>query len=94
MQRDRFDEAHKYLKRATELSPEDPLILRHYGVLIMEEGRFDEAHEVWMTAYSLDQDEPETIFYLAEVHAHLGLLKDAKLNAEKYMTLDPNGVFG
>ena len=46
MSRDRFDEAHKYLKRATELSPNDPLILMQYGVLVMEEGRFEEAHEI------------------------------------------------
>ena len=46
MQRDRFDDAHKYLKRATELSPNDPLILMQYGVLVMEEGRFEEAHEL------------------------------------------------
>ena len=94
MQKDRFEEAHKYLKRATELSPNDPIILRQYGVLIMEEGRFDEAHEVLMTAYSLDKDEPETIFYLAEVHAHLGLLKDAKLYAQTYIEADPKGIFG
>ena len=56
-----------------------------YGVLIMEEGRFEEAHEVLMTSYSLDPDEAETIFYLAEIHAHLGLLRDAKAYAEKYI---------
>ena len=89
MNRDRFDEAHKYLKRATELSPDDPQILMQYGVLIMEEGRFDEAHEILMTAYSLNQDEAEIIFYLAEIHAHLGLLRDAKMYAEKYLCKGP-----
>ena len=57
MEQDRFDEAHKYLKRATELSPNDPQILMQYGVLIMEEGRFEEAHEILMTAYTLNPDE-------------------------------------
>ena len=94
MSRDRFDEAHKYLKRATELSPNDPQILMQYGVLIMEEGRFDEAHEILMTAYSLNPDEAETIFYLAEIHAHLGLLRDAQMYAEKYLLKDPKGPFG
>ena len=41
----------RYLKRATELSPEDPKILMQYGVLVMEEGRFEEAHELLMTAH-------------------------------------------
>ena len=53
MQRDRFEDAQRYLKRASELSPEDSKILMEYGVLVMEEGRFEEAHELLMTANSL-----------------------------------------
>ena len=94
MERERFDEAHKYLKRATELSPNDPLILMQYGVLIMEDGHFEEAHDVLMTAHSLDPNVSETIFYLAEVHAHLGLLRDAKEYAKKYIVVNPDGHFG
>ena len=93
MQRDRFDDAQRYLKRATELSPEDPKILMEYGVLVMEEGRFEEAHELLMTANTLDPSEEEIIFYLAEVHAHLGMLRDAKMYAEKYISLNPDGTF-
>lgn len=93
MQRDRFNDAHKYLKRATELSPNDPLILMQYGVLVMEEGRFEEALEILLGAHALDSTEGEIIFYLAEVHAHLGLLRDAKAYAKKYISLDPDGPF-
>ena len=93
MQRDRFDEAYKYLKRATELSPEDSLILMQFGVLVMEEGRFQEAHEILMSAHELDSESSEIIFYLAEVHAHLNLLKEAKAYAEKYIRIDLNGPF-
>ncbi|MFJ7935514.1 tetratricopeptide repeat protein [Sporosarcina sp. NPDC096371] len=93
MQRDRFDDAHRYLKRATELSPKDSKILMQYGVLVMEEGRFEEAHELLMGAHTLDPAEAEIIFYLAEVHAHLGMLRDAKLYAEKYIAMDPDGPF-
>ena len=93
MKRDRFEDAHKYLKRATELSPNDPLILMQYGVLVMEEGRFEEAHELLLGAHELDPTEQEIIFYLAEIHAHLGLLRDAKAYAEKYISLDPDGPF-
>ncbi len=93
IQRDRFEDAHRYLKRATELSPKSPKILMQYGVLVMEEGRFEDAHQLLMTAYSLAPAEEEIIFYLAEVHAHLGMLRDAKLYAEKYIELDPEGPF-
>ena len=87
MQRERFEDAHKYLKRAAELSPNDPLILMQYGVLVMEEGLFEDAHELLIAAHALDPLEKEIIFYLAEVHAHLGLLRDAKAYAKKYMHL-------
>ncbi|WP_342506173.1 tetratricopeptide repeat protein [Sporosarcina sp. FSL K6-2383] len=93
MQRDRFDDAHRYLKRATELSPNDSDILMQYGVLVMEEGRFEEAHELLMTAHTIAPSEEEIIFYLAEVHAHLGMLRDARMYAEKYIELDPDGPF-
>ncbi|KAA0944319.1 tetratricopeptide repeat protein [Sporosarcina sp. ANT_H38] len=93
MQRDRYEDAQRYLKRASELSPEDWKILMEYGVLVMEEGRFEEAHELLMTANSLAPTEEEIIFYLAEVHAHLGMLRDAKMYAEKYISIDPDGPF-
>lgn len=93
MQRDCFEEAHKYLKRATELSPGDPLILMQYGVLVMEEGRFHDAQEILQQAYTLDTNASEIVFYLAEVHAHLGLLSEAKAYAEKYLIMDVSGPF-
>ncbi len=94
MEKDSLKDAHKYLKRATELSPNDPLILMQYGVLLMEEGQFHDAHKFLTSAYSLNPDTTETVFYLAEVHAHLGLLRDAKFYAEKYIALNPEGPFG
>jgi len=93
LDRDQFELAYKYLKRASELSPDDPLILMQYGVLVMEEGLFKEAHELLMKAHTLDPKEESTVFYLAEIHAHLGLLRDAKTYAEKYIELDSDGPF-
>lgn len=93
MQREQFTQAHKYLKRATELSPDDPLILMQYGVLVMEEGRFLEAQEILQEAYLLDENTSEIVFYLAEVHAHLNLLTEAKAYAEKYLRMDIDGPF-
>lgn len=93
MQRDRFEDAHKFFKRASELSPGNPMILMQYAVLIMEEGHFEEAHEILLTTHALDPDSSEIIFYLAEVHAHLDLLREAKAYAEQYMRMDPSGPF-
>lgn len=93
MQRDRLEDAHKYLKRATELSPNDPRIIMQYGVLVMEEGRFEEAHELLLCSHEIDETNIENIFYLAEIHAHLGLLRDAKVYAQKYISMDSDGPF-
>lgn len=93
MHRDQFTEAHKYLKRATELSPDDPLILMQFGVLVMEQGRFLEAQEILEQAFKLDENAAEIVFYLAEVHAHLNLLMEAKAYAEKYLRMDDDGPF-
>lgn len=93
LQKERFDIAFKYLKRATELSPEDPNILTQYGVLVMEQGDLEEARAIFLKAYTLDNVELETVFYLAEVHAHLGLLNDSRQYAEHYISQDPDGFF-
>ena len=91
MQRERFDDAHKYLQRAVELSPNDPLILMQYGILIMEEGLFEEAYEILAAAHGIDPEEEDIIFYLAEVHAHLRSSPRCKIYAEKYIALAPDG---
>lgn len=93
MQQDRFSTAHKYLKRATELSPGDPEILMHYGILQMEEGAFAEAEETLQQAYLLAPELADITFYLAEVHAHMNLLIEAKGYAEQYLKMDAGGPF-
>lgn len=93
MQQDRFPEAHKYLKRATELNPNDSEILMHFGILQMEEGSFEEAEKTLQEAYELAPHLADITFYLAEVHAHMNLLIEAKSYAEQYLKMDAGGPF-
>ncbi|PID17435.1 transcriptional regulator [Sporosarcina sp. P35] len=93
MQREQFSDAEKYYKRALDLNPDDALTHMEYGVFIMEVGRFEDAYELLQTADDLDPDNEETTFYLAEVHAHLGLLREAKQYALKYVEMAPDGLF-
>lgn len=93
MQRDQFADAEKYYKRALELAPDDALTHMEYGVFSMENGHFEEAYELLKTADELAPENEETIFYLAEVHAHLGLLREAKMYALQYIELAPDGLF-
>ncbi|MDN5709174.1 MAG: transcriptional regulator, partial [Planococcus sp. (in: firmicutes)] len=76
LQREHYDKAYKYLQRAKELTPGDPLILMHYGVVLMERQEFELAMDELRTAHKLDPEEPNILFFLAEVHAHLGLFFD------------------
>lgn len=91
IQKEQFPEALKYLKRAVELNPDNHRIVMQYGIMVMEEGRFEEALDLLIQAYELEPTDREVIFYLAEIHAHLGLLREAKLFAEKYIHVAPEG---
>lgn len=93
MEREQMDKAYKYIKRAAELSPDDALILMHYGILEMEAQNLEHAYELIHTAYSLDPNEPELIFMLAEVSGYIGLMHDAKKYAEKYLEIEPDGMY-
>jgi len=93
LERDQLDRAYKYMKRAAELSPDDAHVLMHYGLLELNAQNFEKAYELIHTAYCLEPDEPEHVYYLAEVSGYLGLMNDAKKYAEKYLELDPDGLY-
>lgn len=93
LQREQYDKAYKYLQRAKELTPDDPLILMHYGVVLMERQEFELAMDELRTAHKLDPEEPNILFFLAEVHAHLGLFFDARKYAKDYLEKDTRGSY-
>lgn len=93
LQREKYSKAYKYLQRAKELSPEDALILMHYGVVLMEREEFELAMDELQAAHKLDPEEPNILFFLAEVHAHLGLFFDARKYAKEYLARDTHGSY-
>lgn len=93
LDKEQFDKAYKYIKRAAELSPDDAQILMQYGIIEMDFGRFEHAYELIHTAYSLEPSNPDIIFMLAEVSGYIGFIDDAKKYAEKYLTIEPNGMY-
>jgi len=93
LEKDQMDRAYKYMKRAAELSPDDAHVLMHYGLLELNLQNFEKAYELIHTAYCMEPDEPEHVYYLAEVSGFLGLMNDAKKYAEKYLELDPDGYY-
>lgn len=93
LHREQYPKAHKYLQRATELSPKDPDIWIQFGIVLMEMQEFEQAREALRTAYDLDIDKTETLFFLAEVHAHLGMFLEARNFAKKYVENDVQGRY-
>ena len=93
LQKDRYEKAHKYLKRAAELSPNDPMILLQYAILQMEIDNFELAHELLRNAHTIDQNESEIVFFLAEVNAHLGNFVEANKYAGMYLEMDIQGEY-
>ncbi len=93
LQREHYQKAHKYLQRATELSPQDADIWVQFGIVLMETGEFEQAMDALRSAYELDAEKSETLFFLAEVHAHLGMFLDARNFAKKYTEKEPQGEY-
>ena len=93
LQRENYPKAHKYLQRATELSPEDPLIMMQFGIVLMETQEFEQAMEVLRKAYTLDPEETDILFFLSEVHAHMGMFLDARKYAKRYVEADVQGKY-
>ena len=93
LQKEQYEKAHKYLKRAVDLSPDDPLILMQYAILQMELDNFDLAHELLRNAYAIDPNDPEIVFFLAEVNAHIGNFMDANRFAKRYLEMNINGEY-
>ena len=55
---DDYVEAEKYLKRAVELMPDDPIVNDHYGDILWKLGQKIQARYFWKSVYKMkDVDE-------------------------------------
>ncbi|UZM98939.1 tetratricopeptide repeat protein [Lysinibacillus sp. MHQ-1] len=57
-----MNKAYKYLQRAVDLSPDDPMIILQLAIIELEGQRFEEAYDLLRRAYQIDPDNPEIIF--------------------------------
>ncbi|MGE6515151.1 tetratricopeptide repeat protein [Lysinibacillus sphaericus] len=88
-----MNKAYKYLQRAVDLSPDDPMILMQLAIVELDGQRFEEAYDLLRRAYQIDPDEPEIIFYMAEVSGCVGMIQDAKRFAQQYLQMEPEGAY-
>ena len=88
-----MDKAYKYLKRAVDLSPDDPSILLQLAIIELEGQCFEEAYDLLYRAHQIDPEEPEIVFYMAEISGCIGMIHDAKRFAESYLEMEPEGAY-
>ncbi|MGY0693561.1 tetratricopeptide repeat protein [Virgibacillus sp. FSP13] len=90
----KFDIALKWLKKAIEQKPNDPLYKCQMSIIYTEIGSYHAANQLLTNVLQSTGDQYMDCYYLlANNYAHLGLLNDAKKYAESYLTIEPEGDF-
>lgn len=93
-QKRKFDSAVKWMEKAVEFAPEDPLYQCQLSIVYTEIGAYHAANKLLTKVLQTTGDNYADCYYLlANNYAHLGLLNDAKKYAESYLTTDPDGEF-
>ena len=86
--------AKKYLQRAMQLEPDEPMIVCQLAVICSETGEYRYANELLHKILDeLDADMAECHYFLANNYAHLGFFKDAYRHANFYLDLEEDGEF-
>lgn len=89
-----FYKAKKYLLRAMQLEPGEPMIVCQLAIVNAEIGEYQQSNRLLhMILEELDEDMAECHYFLANNYAHLGLFKDAYQHANLYLQLEPGGEF-
>lgn len=89
-----FLKAKKYLERAMELEPGEPMIVCQLAIVSTELGEFENSNRLLhLVLEELDEEMVECHYFLANNYAHLGFFKDAYHHAKLYLELDPKGDF-
>ncbi|MCL6570256.1 MAG: tetratricopeptide repeat protein [Bacillus sp. (in: Bacteria)] len=89
-----FIKAKKYLGRAIQLEPDEPMITCQLAIVSTELGEFENSNRLLHHILDeLDKEMVECHYFLANNYAHMGFFKDAFHHAKHYLQLDPNGDF-
>jgi tetratricopeptide (TPR) repeat protein len=89
-----FLKAKKYLERALQLEPGEPMIACQLAIVSTELGEFENSNRLLhLTLEDLDHEMVECHYFLANNYAHLGFFKDAFHHVKLYLELDPDGDF-
>ncbi|GAA0446458.1 hypothetical protein GCM10008983_25390 [Lentibacillus halophilus] len=91
-QKHKFDRAVKWLQKAIEEKPDNPLYQCQLSIIYTETGSYHTANQILLNVLETSGDSYVDCYYLlANNCAHLGQLHDAKEYAESYINKNPNG---
>ncbi|MBU8880927.1 tetratricopeptide repeat protein [Bacillus sp. FJAT-29790] len=86
--------AKKYLQRAMQLEPGEPMIVCQLAIICSEMAEYQQANQyLHLILDELDEEMVECHYFLANNYAHLGFFKDAYHHANLYMELEQDGEF-
>ncbi|MBO0959030.1 tetratricopeptide repeat protein [Neobacillus sp. MM2021_6] len=89
-----FIKAKKYLGRAIQLEPGEPMITCQLAIVSTELGEFENSNRLLhLVIEELDPEMAECHYFLANNYAHMGFFKDAYHHSKLYLQLDPDGDF-
>lgn len=90
----KYDIAIKWLRKAIEAAPENPLYQCQMSIVYTEIGAYHAANQLLHEVLQYTAGQYTDCYYLlANNYAHLGLLNDAKKYAEIYLDKQKNGDF-
>lgn len=89
-----LNKAKKYLQRAMQLEPGEPMISCQLAIVLTEMGEYEDSNELLQQILEeFDSEMVECHYFLANNYAYLGLFKDAYQHAKRYLELEPDGDF-
>src|SRR3954466_10498524 len=89
-----FIKAKKYLGRAMQLEPGEPMIICQLAIVSTELGEFENSNRLLHSILEeLDEEMVECHYFLANNYAHLGYFKDSYSHVTFYLEHDQTGDF-
>jgi tetratricopeptide (TPR) repeat protein len=90
----KFDTSLKWLKKAVDSEPNNPLYQCQMSIIYTETGAYHKANQILTNVLQSTGDQYVDCYYLlANNYAHLGLLNDARKFAISYLDKEPDGDF-
>jgi tetratricopeptide (TPR) repeat protein len=89
-----FHKALKYMQRAMQLEPGEPMIVCQLAIIHTELGDYQQSNRLLqLILEELDEEMLECHYFLANNFAHLGFFKDAYTHATLYLQEQEDGEF-